>query len=309
MADGRKELVGEARQILGTDHLAPLVGSLLFPDALQRAIPIAVPGTDRGRVLERSWELAYHNATGSDRLAGPFHETWSVAGQPAAIPHLLLNSTSVNSGQRVIFSDLAISMPVNETVFYDAIDMREVLYKGHGDSLQAWDIALSSAAHNSARFTYTNPAGLLTSRERVVDGGYFENTGAATLSEVLAALRKRHRDFAREGVQPVVIIISNDPQRRPEGELERWEDEDEARQQMRLTGKASSRRSRPAPTKTRPSIIRPSRNSSAPNCSLPRAPSSILAKRAAPWRSRRSSTRWPSSGRTTQRNRRSFALA
>lgn len=51
-----------------------------------------------------------------------------------AIPHLLLNSTSVNSGQRVIFSDLAISAPVNETAFYDAIDMREVLDKGHDDS-------------------------------------------------------------------------------------------------------------------------------------------------------------------------------
>lgn len=241
VADGRKELVDEARQILGTDHLAPLVGSLLFPDALQRAIPFAVPGTDRGRVLERSWELAYHNATGSDRLAGPFHETWTVAGRPAAIPHLLLNSTSVNTGQRVIFSDLAISMPVSDTVFFDAIDMREVLYKGRGDSVQPWDIALSSAAHNSARFTYTNPAGLLTSRERVVDGGYFENTGAATLCEVLSALRKRHRDFAGEGVQPVVIIISNDPQRRPEGSLARWEDEDQARLQNRLTGTDSAR--------------------------------------------------------------------
>jgi hypothetical protein len=49
---------------------------------------------------------------------------------------------------------------------------------------------LSTAAHNSARFTYVSPAGTVhhdgdTIVGHVVDGGYFENSGAATAMNVI----------------------------------------------------------------------------------------------------------------------------
>ncbi len=46
----------------------------------------------------------------------------------------------------------------------------------------------------------------------LVDGGYFENSGAATLLDVAAALEKaaRELDLARR-IDPVVLLIANDP--------------------------------------------------------------------------------------------------
>jgi hypothetical protein len=57
------------------------------------------------------------------------------------------------------------------------------------------DVRLTTAAHDSARFAYVSPAGRLLSLagrdyDHVVDGGYFENSGAATLQDVLGVLRQ-----------------------------------------------------------------------------------------------------------------------
>jgi hypothetical protein len=45
---------------------------------------------------------------------------------------------------------------------------------------------------------------------RLVDGGYFENSGAATLGEVLATLRFHARTLGKD-ISPVVIRIANAP--------------------------------------------------------------------------------------------------
>jgi hypothetical protein len=64
--------------------------------------------------------------------------------------------------------------------------------------------------HNSARFTYVSPAGLVRSdtgenRGHVVDGGYFENTGIETAVDVMDALDpSRARRF-------VVLVLCNTP--------------------------------------------------------------------------------------------------
>ena len=55
----------------------------------------------------------------------------------------------------------------------------------------------STAAHNSARFTYVSPAGKLVSSRKgqnrgyVIDGGYFENYGALTALELARQLVPR----------------------------------------------------------------------------------------------------------------------
>ena len=239
LADKRPELWREAEQILGRDHLAPLLGGLLFPDALQRAIPRAVPGTDRGAILEKSWERAYREVTGgSDRLAQPFRDLWpkTPAQNGSHLPHLLLNSTMVGTGQRVIFSDLAITSDPQDGEFPDAVDARTVLFKKDNGTAQPWDVPLSTAAHASARFTYTNPAGLLNTGQRVVDGGYFENSGSLTAVEVLQVVEGQTRvdADAAERIVPVVILISNNPERQVNGHKNVWTDDVQAELQKRL---------------------------------------------------------------------------
>ena len=69
------------------------------------------------------------------------------------------------------------------------------------------EIRPSTAAHNSARFTYVSPASTLGDGTHLVDGGYFENFGAVTARELLKASIER---FGKK-IRPIVILISNDP--------------------------------------------------------------------------------------------------
>src|SRR6185312_3873182 len=64
----------------------------------------------------------------------------------AGRPHLFLTSTRVETGERWIHSDVLVA-PAG---FPGACDVLAVL----GD-----DVKLSTAAHDSARFPYTNPVG------------------------------------------------------------------------------------------------------------------------------------------------------
>ena len=71
------------------------------------------------------------------------------------------------------------------------------------------DIRLSTAATMSARFPIISPHGTLrnggTLVDRIVDGGYFENFGALTASELAEEL---HSQF---GLEPRIILINNEP--------------------------------------------------------------------------------------------------
>jgi hypothetical protein len=68
----------------------------------------------------------------------------------------------------------------------------------------------------SARFTYVSPAGTLVkdgkTHGRVVDGGYFENSGAtATLAILQTITQLAETDPRWKKIDPYVIHISNDP--------------------------------------------------------------------------------------------------
>jgi hypothetical protein len=78
-------------------------------------------------------------------------------------------------------------------------------------SLLGSDLRLSTAAHNSARFLYVSPPGRLQRGDtlefgHVVDGGYFENSGLATLREIIEAVRERD-----PSANPIVLYLCNDP--------------------------------------------------------------------------------------------------
>jgi hypothetical protein len=73
------------------------------------------------------------------------------------------------------------------------------------------DVQLSTAAHNSARFTFISPAGSIRNLDhnivdRIVDGGYFENYGALSAKELALAVHAIQPELA-----PFVLVISNDP--------------------------------------------------------------------------------------------------
>jgi hypothetical protein len=122
------------------------------------------------------------------------------------VPLLFLNSTVVETGQRLIAAPVAIKEPA----FSQALDG----YRTLGP-----EVPLSTAVHDSARFTYVSPAGTVRSQHdagtawlSLVDGGYFENSGAVTAAEVVPNVRAAAADPDDLKVVPVVIHISNDPE-------------------------------------------------------------------------------------------------
>jgi hypothetical protein len=190
---GRYECLGQT--VLKEDSLAPAVTGALFTDLIQRFVPIAfLP--DRARALEQGWERAWPRA---DFEAGiwrdkSFDSLWPKDGY---VPALLLNGTHVDTGRRIITSNLEIE-PAQFPDTYDFFKLRP------------GPIRPSTAALNSARFTYVSPAGSLGDNGRIVDGGYFENFGAGTARELLRAALA-HLEDKHVAARPIVILISNDP--------------------------------------------------------------------------------------------------
>jgi hypothetical protein len=87
-------------------------------------------------------------------------------------------------------------------VFIDSLDALHLLKK---------DVRASTAAHNSARFTYISPAGDLGGRNgSVIDGGYFENYGALSALEVARAAEAALKN-KEPHVKLVILMISSDP--------------------------------------------------------------------------------------------------
>ncbi len=189
--------------ILSQDFLAPLSASLLYRELLQRFIPIALL-PDRAQTLETVWENAFASVTGSNALGGSF----AALGQPGQTPWpaLFLNATWSENGRRIVASSVRIDQ---EPAFKLASDQLTQL---------GYDIRLSTAAHNSARFPFVSPAGSWREGRgddrstgkivgRLQDGGLFENYGAVTALEILQLAEQRlGRRFT-----PIVVQISSDP--------------------------------------------------------------------------------------------------
>jgi hypothetical protein len=205
---GRGSLQENAHKILGQDFLSPALGSMLYPDLVQRFIPIPIAYFDRGRSLEMGWEKAWRNTIGNNRLAGSFVDLWK-PGVREWMPALFLNGTSVEKGNRIITSNLRVT-----NSFLDADDAAEKL-AGHnlGATEAACNIPLSTAAHMSARFTFVSPAGRFPDGSHIVDGGYFENSAATAAYEIATRIKDWCAFKKISNVDVKIIMISNDPRK------------------------------------------------------------------------------------------------
>jgi hypothetical protein len=188
-----------ATNFLKKDFLAPAVASLVFIDAPSSFLPDLGQG-DRGSALEESFEQASDGLLARPFLSFSHFAKDSVVNgaKESWRPILLLNATHEESGNRIITSHVLIE----RNVFIDSLDALHELGK---------DVRASTAAHNSARFTYVSPAGDLGYKKgSVIDGGYFENYGALSALEVARAARVALKN-ERPGVKLVVLMISSDP--------------------------------------------------------------------------------------------------
>ena len=201
-----------------SDFLAPAIGGFFYTDLAQRFVPLAVFG-DRSWSIERgfevSWDRECAKAGGLARckglMSGRFLDLWSGTTQ-AWRPNLLLVGTVEEDGRRIVTSNLALleqgpgnwSHPVLPNS-YDFFDISEKA------------IRTSTAVMNSARFTWISPAGSLRFRGAVVghviDGGYFESSGADTSVDLMTAITPLAQDLCdtkKICVRPIFLTLIND---------------------------------------------------------------------------------------------------
>jgi hypothetical protein len=150
-------------------------------------------GFDRALALERAFELAWADAVPSVR-ANPFetsvYNLWSKTG---ASPALLINTTEVETGARVVIA------PFRQMV--DPIHKQQADEEIHAfnsllDEAPNLDLRLSTAVGISARFPYISPAAWyienraknIYQKRRLVDGGYYDNSGIATALDVIKTM-------------------------------------------------------------------------------------------------------------------------
>ena len=186
--------------MLDRDFLAPTLGKMFFPDLLQRLIPVRFQCLDRAHALEEAWEYAWQTRVYTDNLFGKgFTDLYcNRANNTPSLPSLFLNGTSVETGGRIITSNLKFQN-ASSSCFIAAIDGL--------DKMNGVELRLSTAVHDSARFTYISPAGRFPDGTHVVDGGYFENSAALTAQDLLKEVQAK----LWTNVVPVSIIIENDP--------------------------------------------------------------------------------------------------
>ncbi|KQV46814.1 hypothetical protein ASC95_25125 [Pelomonas sp. Root1217] len=212
--DARRQAVDAAnctpwklvRDFTGRDHLATPVGDMLYPDLVQRFLPLAVAGADRSLGLEKVWT---HDWPRSLAQQCPLRPTahpnpWSAAmtalhGRATDaewLPLLAMNTTALSRGQRVYQSDFLLAGG-------DGIDLLDPSL-----GLEVERMTLAQAVHNSARFPYISPAAAVLFKEahkdedngdtgrvwdRLGDGGYVEASATLLLSDLLRDLEASGR--------------------------------------------------------------------------------------------------------------------
>jgi len=177
------------------DLLGPPLSGFLFND-----LPFGWIDVRRAADLERGLEYAWYGSTETRRFEEPFRDLWRV--RPYHVPSLILNATSADNGRPIVVSNLSAKGELTEDP-----GVEEFLGR---------PIRLSTAAFLSARFPVISPVAIVKSPGqdvfRLVDGGYFNNSGMASIAQLLRVIlpAASRSEFAGR-IQPVVLVISSSP--------------------------------------------------------------------------------------------------
>jgi hypothetical protein len=206
-----------AQEAAAGDFLSPLLSAMFTRDLVSDLIP-RLP--DRAEVLERAWAASFDEAcrdklkpeTCPDLNKG-FLKLWS---QERPWPALILNGTVVETGGRAVASNIDLHCKGGHAeATCGLVDVTDILAYPP-DKL---DLTASAAVNVSARFPVLGPSALTIVDENghersVVDGGYFDNSGALTLEQVmneLVPLFNGKDEDKDKKVVPIVIQITSDP--------------------------------------------------------------------------------------------------
>jgi predicted acylesterase/phospholipase RssA len=206
---------------LGSDFLTYTLARMLGPDVFRHIVPSNV--YDRAAALSYALEKASGNSSFLyDSLSVRFSQIITQKEQTGyKLPVLCINTTRMQDGSPAVMSNIDLG----DAAFNKRIDVLKLLDEKE-------DMKLSTAVVLGASFPYVSPAGRINTKvpvtdkegnERVatepqyfVDGGYFDNSGAGVVNEMIIILHDiLNRDTAlnkyANKIQFYIAHISNDP--------------------------------------------------------------------------------------------------
>jgi hypothetical protein len=214
-----------ARLFLKKDFLTHTLAHMLGPDYFKYIFHISNDElSDRTGALEETFEEGARTVKDTLRAAmdEPFSHMLALRNQPYSLPVLCINTTRMQDGNPAVVTNIRL----NKDIFNNREDVMDLL----NDTL---DIRLSSVSILGARFPYISPAGridewipakLRTKQDDsvlvhyFVDGGYFDNSGAGVVQEMMRAVLN-YADTTSDPVlkqrvrklQLTVLHITNSP--------------------------------------------------------------------------------------------------
>lgn len=167
---------------LSNDFLSFTLARMLGPDFFKPLFPFYFI-YDRAAALERSLESVPKNNKMGHLMATPLSRfVINDQNQNKRLPVLCINTTSMQDGRPGVVSTIKL----DKSIFGRRLDVLDSLRTGE-------DVNLSSMVILGARFPYISPAGRIRNNY-FVDGGYFDNSGAGVIHEMIIELQRMITD-------------------------------------------------------------------------------------------------------------------
>lgn len=203
--DGFQE---NGKTYLKEDFLTYTLGRMLGPDVLRFLLPIWFID-DRAAALEQALEKGGPENNAIAKTMGmEMHDLLPLHN--SRLPILCINVTRMQDGNPGVISSISL----DKNSFGKRLDVLQTLDTGI-------TMKLSTAVIMGARFPYISPAGRINN-SYYVDGGYFDNSGAGVVHEMMIELQRRIRDslavnpqhYFRK-LQFTVVHVMNSPEGNP----------------------------------------------------------------------------------------------
>lgn len=222
LVDQNKTYLEVSKEYLGTDFLSFTIAKMLGPDFFRYILPFLITTNDRAYSLTKALEQAPKEKNILYKtMATGFSSIITQTGQSSAMPILCINTTRMQDGRPGVIS---------------TIDMTEKFFNKRVDVLSMMDeekdLKMSSAIVLGASFPYVSPAGRIEGLKKgkktdgtdsiysepnyFVDGGYFDNSGAGVVQEMIIAMRQMMNSDLflikyKNKLDFYVLHITNDP--------------------------------------------------------------------------------------------------
>lgn len=163
------------------DHLSPPLARLLMVEVIDRLLPGSWSRRDRAQVLTDSFRAVARDPSYVGKAVSDSFDP--EGGRPAVVSVAM----DVATGRRLVMAPFQMDSLAGTARWWPGADLSD------GQSAEGREVSLLDAAGASARFPWITPTGRLRLAEgremTLADGGYFDNSGADTVLDLVTSLR------------------------------------------------------------------------------------------------------------------------